>query len=106
VDRRLKPILAELRGRLEPLYGSRLARLVLFGSQAREDADPGSDVDVLVVLDGEVDPGEEIGRVGEAIAELSLRHDVVLSCTFVSLDRYLVEQSPLLINARREGVAA
>jgi hypothetical protein len=38
------------------------------------------------------------------VAELSLRDDVVVSCTFVSSDRYLTEQSPLLMNVRREGV--
>lgn len=34
------------------LYGSSLAGLVVFGSWARREAAPGSDVDVLVVLDG------------------------------------------------------
>jgi predicted nucleotidyltransferase len=37
----LKTILAKLRQRLEALYGERLVRLVLFGSQARGDAEAG-----------------------------------------------------------------
>jgi predicted nucleotidyltransferase len=37
--------LAELRQRLQAHYGARLAYLVLFGSQARGDAGPGSDID-------------------------------------------------------------
>ena len=100
----LSTILADLRRHLEALYGPRLVRLVLFGSQARAEAEPGSDIDVLVVLSGPVEPGVEIGRTAAAVAELSLRDDVVVSCTFVSSDRYLTEQSPLLMNVRREGV--
>ena len=100
----LKKIVAELRRGLEGLYGERLARLVLYGSQARGDAAVGSDIDVLVVLVGDVSPCEEIARASELVAELSLRHDVVIVPTFVSEDRYQREGSPLLLNVRREGL--
>ncbi len=98
-------IIKELRRRLEALYGPRLIRMVLYGSQARGDAEPGSDIDILVVLDGPVSPGAEIARTSDIIASLSLAHDVVLSRAFVSADRFEREQSPLLMNIRREGVA-
>ena len=99
-------VLADLRCALEELYGERLVRIVLYGSQARHDADPGSDIDVMIVLKGPVDAGREIARTGETTAAISLRHDLVVSCVFVSEMRYLEEQSPLLINVRREGVPA
>jgi len=38
MDEELQAIVAELRDYFEQLYGPRLARLVLFGSQARGDA--------------------------------------------------------------------
>ena len=41
-------------------YGDRLVQLVLCGSQARGNAEPGSDIEVLVVLWGEVNAGQEI----------------------------------------------
>jgi len=106
MDDGLRSILAELRRRLRSLYGSRLSQMVLFGSQARGEAEPGADIDVLVVLEGPVIPGEEIARSGGIMAELSLEHDTVISCVFMSADRYATEQSPLLLNVRREGVAA
>ncbi|MFN8457339.1 MAG: nucleotidyltransferase domain-containing protein [Anaerolineae bacterium] len=104
MDEKLRIILTELRRRLQALYGSRLKHLILYGSQARGDAEPGSDIDVLVVLAGRINPGKEIERVGAITAEISLHHDIVISCVFVSTKRYNDEHSPLLLNAHREGM--
>ena len=60
MNAQLKTILTELGDNFRTLYGDRLVRLVLFGSHARGDAVPGSDIDVLVVLRGPVEPGVEI----------------------------------------------
>jgi predicted nucleotidyltransferase len=104
VSEQLRGLLNELRSRFEALYGLRLVRLMLYGSQARGDAEPGSDIDVLVILEGPVRPGEEIRRTLDDVAALSLENNVVFSCVFVSRDRFESELSPLLINVRREGV--
>jgi len=97
-------ILAELRQRFEAIYGERMVNMILFGSHARGDAMPDSDIDVMVVLRGLVKPGDEIARTGEITAEISLKYDVVISCVFMSADRYAAENSPLLLNVRREGM--
>lgn len=97
-------LLQKLRQRFEPIYGQRLQQMVLFGSQARGDAESGSDVDVMVVLNGKVRPADEIERTGAITAELSLQFDTVLSCLFISTERFESERSPLLLNVRREGV--
>jgi len=104
VSEQLRSLLAELRSRFEALYGPRLVHLMLFGSHARGDAEPGSDIDVLVVLEGPVRPGEEIARTGDIASGMSLDNNVVISCTFISADRFEREESPLMINVRREGV--
>jgi predicted nucleotidyltransferase len=56
-----RTILTELQ-EFELLYGERLLKLLLFGSQACGDAEDGSDIGVLVVLRGHVYPGTEIDR--------------------------------------------
>lgn len=101
---RTREIVAELRRRLEAIYGDRLVAMVLYGSQARGDAELGSDIDVMVVLEGPVDPWQEIERTLDDVADLSLERGCVASCLFMEAGRYELEQGPLLINVRREGV--
>ena len=103
---RLRTILTELRSRLEALYGDRLVKLMLYGSQARGDAEPDSDIDVLVVLKDAVNAGREIERTGDIVSDVSLLNRVVVSCVFVSDERFRSEWTPLLANVRREGVPA
>jgi uncharacterized protein len=100
----LSLILTRLKQELTDLYGDRLHQLTLFGSQARGDAEPESDIDVLVVLKPPVNPGEEVKRTGKAIADLSLEYDVVISCLFMDETHYQTRNSPLLRNIRKEGV--
>jgi predicted nucleotidyltransferase len=98
-------ILREFRHGLENTYGSRLVGLVLFGSQARGDALPGSDIDVMVVLSGRVEPLKEASRISRFRGDLCLRHNVVITCVYVSADEAQTADSPLLQNIRSEGVA-
>jgi len=104
VQDNVRQALSELRRRLEALYGDRLVRLVLYGSQARGDARPWSDIDVLAVLKGPVDDFEEGNRTGAMVAELCLQFDVVIICIFMSEAQYLAGEGPLLGNIAHEGV--
>jgi len=101
----IKPILDDLKRDLEAIYGDRLVKVILFGSQARGDAEDGSDIDVLVVLRGPVDDWEEGDRTSEATAAVCLRHDVLVERFFVSEDEYADAPVSLLRNVHREGVA-
>ena len=60
MNNKIQRILAELHDRFQNLYRDRLYQMILFGSHAREEADPESDIDLLVVLEGSVNAGEEI----------------------------------------------
>ena len=101
---RMKAILSEIRSRFDSFYGPRLMNILLYGSHSRGEAEPGSDIDILVVLRGPVDPGREIAGTGEMVAEMSLRFGEVISCVFVDEDQFLNRNGPLLRNVRKEGI--
>ena len=106
MSQKVHAILGELRRRLEQLYGGRLVKIILFGSQARGDAEPDSDIDVMLVLKDPVQLDIELKRVTPITAALSLENNVVILTIYMSEQRYATERSPLLNNARREGIAA
>ena len=102
----LQLILNEFKHELRNLYGERLKNVILFGSHARGEARVDSDIDVMVVLQGEVAPGREIDRMIDIITELNLKYSVLLSVVPVAEEKHLRTNSPLLLNVRREGVPA
>jgi predicted nucleotidyltransferase len=102
--RELQGILRGLRRDLARVLGDQLQSVILYGSQARGQARADSDIDVLVVVGDDSDYGDLIRRTSAAVAALSLQHDVVISRVFVSRERFEREQSPFLLNVRREGV--
>lgn len=57
---------------------ARPARVILFGSYARGEADEGSDADFLVVKPSINNRGEESSRLYQAIAPMGLPADVLL----------------------------
>lgn len=96
--------LADARGRLTALYGERLRSVVLFGSQARGDAGSESDIDLLVVLDGPLDPYEEAKRLARLERDLFERYR--LDFAFMPYDEaaYADLRRPFMRNVHREGV--
>src|SRR6266536_292390 len=92
-------------GDLRALYGRRLRRVLLFGSWARGDAHPESDIDLLVVLDRVESPWEELRRMVEILWRHSYRNDAVISAVPVGEDELGEAARPLLIRAQTEGRA-
>ncbi|MBI3710736.1 MAG: nucleotidyltransferase domain-containing protein [Proteobacteria bacterium] len=102
----LETILADLRSRLAAAYGPRLEQVVLFGSRARGDARPDSDIDVMIVLSGPLDCWQEVQRTSQLTSELSIRYDTDISRVFATPAQYARAAGSFYENVRREGVAA
>jgi len=96
--------LAEVKSRLASVYGDRLKGVVLYGSEARGDAGVDSDIDLLVLLDGEVDYGNDLLRNINALYPMSAKLGRRLSPKPIPAFEYDHFQCPLFLNAHKEGV--
>ena len=99
-------VIAQLRQGLRELYGDRFRDLLLYGSYARGDAREGSDIDLLLLLEGPVDAAREILHLEPVAWPLSLDHGIVLSVMPVSYDAYQKGETSFLRTVRREALRA
>ncbi len=103
---RENPTLAKFRAALAEMYGDRLERVVLFGSRARGDAQPDSDYDLAVFLNG---MNGASGRWAELHRLAALRVEFIDETgAFFDVKPYPAgayrERSPLMHEIRREGL--
>ena len=101
----LRQLLSDLKAGLRQLYPQRLRGVYLFGSYARGDQDPESDLDILIVLSDYERYSAEIGRTGDLISKLSLQAGVSISRIFMTENEYRSADTPLLRNVRIELIA-
>ncbi|MEK7676283.1 MAG: nucleotidyltransferase domain-containing protein [Verrucomicrobiota bacterium] len=100
-----KNALSEFRQELIRVLGDRFDSAYLFGSRARGEQRFDSDLDVLVVVRGTFDYGDLIRCTSALASALSLKYDTVISRAFISKERFQREESPFLLNVRREALA-
>ncbi len=89
---------------LKEIYGQ-APLMRVYGSQARKEATPASDIDVLLIYPHSINPGSEITRLSGILADLNLRYQVLISILPVSQSDYQKLDSPLMKNIRNEGVS-
>lgn len=83
------------------------ADVVLYGSRARGDAQPDSDWDFLILVDGELHPGRK-QAIRQRLYEVELATDTIISSIVHSKAEWnapRMRATPLHRNITREGVA-
>jgi uncharacterized protein len=101
-----KLILAQFRDALNEMYGERLERAVLYGSQARGEAGPESDYDVAVFLNGmngSADRWVELDRLAALRVKFLDETGAFFDAKPYPAMAYR-ERSPLMHEIRREGI--
>jgi predicted nucleotidyltransferase len=78
--------------------------LILFGSQARGEATPESDVDVLVVLEGPVTAIEEAKRTSRIATKAAAYRETALSFIHMSEDEFADDRRPLIWSVQEDGI--
>jgi len=85
-------------------YGSKVLRVILYGSHARGEATSDSDVDLLVVVEDGLDPWQVRGSLDEILLEILLEKGILVSVLVVPQSFYEGYNSPFLVQVRGEGV--
>jgi predicted nucleotidyltransferase len=95
---------ARLKAHLQKAFGDRLRGVVLYGSEARRDATPESDIDLLVLLAGPVALGQDLWTCIDALYPLQLEMGRPIHPLPVDAKVYEKGEYALYRNARRDGV--
>lgn len=95
-DRWLLNILEDVREEMMLLFNSKLKQIVLYGSYARGDHDPESDIEVMVVIDENEETLREYRNViADVVEDISTKHEQPISLTEIPYNRYTTYQNVL-----------
>ncbi|MCD5407101.1 MAG: nucleotidyltransferase domain-containing protein [Desulfotomaculum sp.] len=106
-DEQMKLMLAELKERVIAIFGQRLKKIILFGSQARKTASKDSDVDIIILVDEDAETLKKYhNEIVDVMFDLSLKYNIVLSIIEKNHTHYYryKEFVPFFANISIEGV--
>lgn len=72
---------------LNDIFGQRIEKVLLFGSYARDEHVPGSDIDLLVLLEDEVDKEDRV-KAGDLTAKYFEERDLFFSPRLVNVKEF------------------
>ena len=106
----LQIILSEIAKTARETFGEHLDSVILYGSYARGDYTPDSDVDMMILVKG-IAP-EDLWRYKKPIikaeSELGLQYDLVISSTIKDIETFnlYLDVLPFYQNVMKEGIKA
>lgn len=97
-------IFMKLVPKLRDVYGKRIEKVVLYGSVARANDTPDSDIDIAVIVHGYTK--EMHDRMIDFLVDLELEFNKVISVLLIDYNDYQEWEDviPLYKNVRKEGI--
>jgi predicted nucleotidyltransferase len=100
----VNPIIRKCKETLTKYYGARLKGVILYGSMARGQAGPYSDIDLLVLLSPPLDYFAELRKIVDLLYPIQLESERLISAKPVLASDFELGSLSLYRNARREGI--
>jgi predicted nucleotidyltransferase len=101
-----RELLTRVKAALAEAFGQRLRGVVLYGSEARGQADPDSDIDLLVLLSHQDSYWDDVRTAIDAVYPLILENDGrPIDAHPVTVEEYEGQEYGLYRNIKGEGVA-
>lgn len=102
----------QIKENLRAAFGERFRGLVLYGSEARGEAQADSDIDLMVLLQGPVQYGKDVRKIIDVLYPLQLElvgtpenpRDRLLHAIPVDIEVYEAQEYFLYQNAHEEGL--
>jgi len=99
-------LLRRVKSALEEAFPKRLRGVILYGSEARGTAEPDSDIDLLVLLQGPVNYWEDVHTCIHVLYPLVLEIERPIDATPADIRDYETDRWPLYREVKREGILA
>ncbi len=98
-------LLKRVKGALQDAFGERLRGVVLYGSEARGEAEPDSDIDLLVLLESQDSYWDDVGTCIHALYPLVLQNDGrPIDAKPATVEEYEAQEWPLYQTVKEEGI--
>lgn len=104
MNEKVRSLVARVKDHLIQQYGDGIAMVILYGSHARGEAREVSDIDLLVVVRGDLPPQEVRANLSDLLLDILLEHEELISVIVVPERLYNEYRSPFLLSVRREGI--
>ena len=99
-----KKVLNRVKSLLLDAFKERLQGIILYGSEARDEAEGDSDIDLLVLLAGPVKEGKDSWTCIRALYPLVLDIERPIHAKPTDVRIYEAQEYSLYSNARQEGI--
>lgn len=103
----MKELMVQYIEELKKIYGNHICRIILYGSYARGDFKPDSDIDIMILLDiSDIDLKSYSQQLSYMTYDFNFDHDLdikPIAKNEIHFEKWS-ENSPFYANINREGV--